>query len=111
MTARASSVDKVITVSGGVCVSHRPTDDEVPASVNLVYDTKPGHRFYQSTGIGRRQQTSGESEAEVTNMIALDVTALLKLTADRHEALRGLSATVGLLVENVLMLFTTNYQN
>jgi len=27
--------------------------DEVPASVNLVYDSKPRHRFYQSTGIGR----------------------------------------------------------
>ena len=41
MTARASS--KVITLSGGVCVSRRRK--EVTASVNLVYHTKPGHRF------------------------------------------------------------------
>jgi len=39
--------------------------------VNVVYDSKLGHRYYQSTGIGQRQQDLivciGESEAEVTN--------------------------------------------
>jgi len=40
--------------------------------------------------------SSGKSEAELTNnRIALDV---LKLTTDRHEASRGLSATAGLVV-------------
>jgi len=46
MTDTASS--KVITLSGGVCVSRKRTTK----CQNFVYDTKPGRRFYQSTGIG-----------------------------------------------------------
>jgi len=37
---------------------------------------------------------------------------MLKLTTDKHEASRGLSATAELLVfKSVRMLFTKNYQN
>ena len=50
MTDTASS--KVITLSGGVCVSRKRTTK----CQNFVYDTKPGRRFYQSTGIGWRRQ-------------------------------------------------------
>ena len=42
------------------------------ASVNLVYDSKTGRRFYQSTGRPKRTEQNliariGISEAEVTN--------------------------------------------
>ena len=53
-----------VTAKASIRLSHsaaafvyRADDDKVPASVNLVYNTKTGRRFYQSTGIGRRQQT------------------------------------------------------
>ena len=48
VTAKVSS--KVITLSGGICVSLRQTEDEVPASVNLVYDSKPGRRCLSVDG-------------------------------------------------------------
>jgi len=64
------------------------------ASVNLLYHNQHDHDEEK-----RRKQNlivrSGKSNAEVKN-IALDV--LLKLTTDRHEASRGLSATAGLLI-------------
>ena len=53
MTARASS-NGYHTQWWRLCITQ--TDDAVPASVNLVYDSKPRH-CYQSTGIDRRKQT------------------------------------------------------
>ena len=68
--------------------------------------------FYHSLQHGRRQRVvkrteqnlivrSGKCEAEVTNDRRLRSTygiVLLKLTTDRHEASRGVSATAELLV-------------
>jgi len=70
--------------------------------VNRVYDSK-ARRSPKTTEKDRTVRT-GKSEAEVTNdnKTALEVLLLLKLTTDRHEALRGLFATAELLV-----IFTT----
>jgi len=67
---------------------------------------KARRRFNQSTGRPARPEQNlivriGKSEAEVTDNKRLDCArgiVLLKLTTDRHEASRGLSATTELLV-------------
>ena len=97
-------LSEVIAASGGLRLSWQSVTTKRHTSVNLVYDSKPRRRLYQSTGTSKRTEQNlivriGKSEAELT--IIKDCTrgiVLLKLTTNRHKASRGLSATEELLV-------------
>ena len=68
------------------------------ASVNLVYDRKPGRYAEDNRTEFIIVLIGGTSEAEVIIKDCSRGIVLLKLTTDRHEASRGLSTTAELLV-------------
>jgi len=76
------------------------------ASVNLVYHNQHGRPRRREQNLFVR---GGKSEAEVARRLRSRRFVLLKLTADRHEASRSLSATAELLVSKNLNVFSERY--
>ena len=82
---RLASYDTSLVVSGGVDCGRRRRN---------VYDKKP-QRYAEDNRTAHLTARSDKSVAYVTNNFVL-----LKLTTDRYEASRGLSATAELLVKS-----------
>ena len=83
---------------GVKCITADADDDRHP-SMNLVYNNRARRCFQHSTGRPKKTEQNlivrtGKSEAEVTN----NKRRYSKLTTERQEASRSLSATAELLV-------------
>ena len=85
---RLASYDTSLVVSCGVDCGRRRRN---------VYDKKP-RRYAKDNRTAHLTASSDKSVAYVTNNKKTLRFVLLKLTTDRHEALRGLFATAELLV-------------
>ena len=76
------------------------------ASLKIVYDSKPRRCFSLDRQAEEKEQNVivriAKSQAKVTNNNCIRGIVLLKLTADRYEASRRLSATAELLVLRVM---------